>query len=266
MLTCAPCIAAPSGQEQLPYSAENQTLKDFRSRIASELLWAPSVALPMVAGVSAWLISWAIGGAAALNITGLVLVLGSVGWLATRVIFLTDDVAAKIIRDDAEKVIKDEENKLDQLQSRLTSDRDPRTTDYLTLLRTCRSEFEEFAKSPGIVIQGQEIVKQVRQLFWSATEQLEQSLKLHALAERLSGVEKKKVHEQRENKLGEIRESIEHMQSAVKHYQELMNKEQQSDLGSLRDELDASLRVAKRTEERMRELEGSIDIDSHLKQ
>ena len=45
-----------------------------------------------------------------------------------------------------------------------------------------------------------------------------------------------------------------------------MNKEQQSDLGSLRDELDASLRVAKRTEERMRELEGSIDIDSHLKQ
>jgi len=82
----------------------------------------------------------------------------------------------------------------------------------------------------------------------------------------LSGVEKKKVQEQREFTLGEIRESIEHMQSAVKHYQELMNKEQQSDLGSLRDELDASLRVAKRTEERMRELEGSIDNDSQLKQ
>ncbi len=266
MLASAPCHTALSGQEQLPYSTENETLKDFRSRIASELLWAPSVALPVVAGVSAWLISWAIEGAAVLNMAGLVLVLGSVGWLATRVIFLTDDVAAKILRDDAEKVIKNEENKLNLLQSRLLSDRDHRTKDYLTLLRTCRSEFEEFAKSPGIVIQSQEIVKQVRQLFWSATEQLEQSLKLHALAERLSGVEKKKVQEQRENTLGEIRESVEHMQSAVKHYQELINKEQQSDLGSLRDELDASLRVAKRTEERMRELEGSIDIDSHLKQ
>lgn len=241
-------------------------MKDFRARIASELLWAPSVALPMVAGVSAWLISWAIGGAAALSITGLVLVLGSIGWLATRVIFLMDDVAAKILRDDAEKMIKDEEEKLDQLQLRLRSDRDYRTKDYLTLLRTCRSEFENLAKSPGIVIQSQEIVKQVRQLFWSATEQLEQSLKLYELAERLSGVEKKKIQEQRENTLGDIRESIEHMQSAIKHYQELMNKEQQSDLGSLRDELDASLRVAKRTEERMRELEGSIDIDSHLKQ
>ena len=266
MLESAPCLAVLSGQNTDIYSIENKTLKDFRSRIASELLWAPSVALPMVAGVSAWLISWAIGNAVALNIAGLGLVLGGVGWLATRAIFLTDHVAAKILRDDAEKVIKDEEEILDQLQFRLRSDRDHRTKDYLTLLRTCRSEFEKFAKSPGIVIQSQEIVKQVRQLFWSATEQLEQSLKLHALAERLSGVEKKKVQEQREYSLGEIRESIEHMQSAVKHYQELMNKEQQSDLGSLRDELDASLRVAKRTEERMRELEGSIDRDSHLKQ
>lgn len=241
-------------------------MKDFRSRIASELLWAPSVALPMVGGASAWLISWAVGGIAVLNIAGLALVLGGVGWLATRVIFLTDDVAAKILRDDAEKVIKAEEEKLDQLQFRLRSDRDYRTKDYLTLLRTCRSEFEEFSKRPGIVIQSQEIVKQVRQLFWSATEQLEQSLKLHSLAERLSGAEKKKIQEQRENTLEEIRESVEHMQSAAQHYQELMNKEQQSDLGSLRDELDASLRVAKRTEERMRELEGSIDYDTHSKQ
>ena len=241
-------------------------MTDFRSRIASELLWAPSVALPLVAGASSWLMSWAVGGAAVLNIAGLALVLGAVGWLATRVIFLADDVAAKILRDDAAKVIQAEEDKLDQLQFRLRSDRDYRTKDYLTLLRTCRSEFEEFAKKPGIVIQSQEIVKQVRQLFWSATEQLEQSLKLHALAERLSGEEKKKVLEQREHTLGEIRMSIEHMQSAVKHYQELMKKEQQSDLGSLRDELDASLRVAKRTEERMRELEGATDFDAHLKQ
>ena len=241
-------------------------MTDFRSRIARELLWAPSVALPLVAGTSAWLISWAVGGAAVLNIAGLALVLGGVGWLATRVIFLADDVAAKILRDDAAKVIKAEEDKLDHLQFRLRSDRDFRTKDYLTLLRTCRSEFEEFARRPGIVIQSQEIVKQVRQLFWSATDQLEQSLKLHALAERLSGDEKKRILEQREHTLGEIQVSIEHMQSAVKHYQELMDKVQQSDLGSLRDELDASLRVAKRTEELMRELEGAIDFDAHLKQ
>ncbi|MCY2983132.1 MAG: hypothetical protein NTY15_05780 [Planctomycetota bacterium] len=223
------------------------------------------MALPLVSGASAWLISWAANGVTSLNIAGLALVLGGIGWMATRFIFFTDDIAAKILREESEKIVNAEEEKLDQLQFRLRSDRDYRTKDYLTLLRTCRSDFEEFAKRPGIVIQSQEIIKQVRQLFWSATDQLEQSLKLYRLAESLTGDEKKKIQAQRENTLEEIRVSIDHMQSAVKHYQELMNKEQQSDLGSLRDELDASLRIAKRTEERMRELEGSIDYDANLK-
>ena len=201
-----------------------------------------------------------------LNVAGLVFVLGGVGWLATRVIFYSDDVAAKILREDAQKLLKAEEDKLDQLQFRLRSDKDFRTKDYLTLLRTCRSDFEEFAKKPGIVLQSQEIVKQVRHLFWSATEQLEHSLKLHGLAERLTGEQKQNVLQEREQTLGEIRVSIEHMQSAVKHYQRLMDKEQQSDLGSLRDELDASLRIAKRTEERMRELEGSMNYEARMKE
>ena len=248
------------------FQLENPNLNGFRSRIASELLWAPSVALPLVAGASAWLISWAASGVTSLNVLGLALVLGGVGWLATRVIFLVDNVAAKILREDAEKAVKAEEDQLDQLQLRLRADRDFRTKDYLTLLRTCRSEFEEFAKKPGIAIRSQEIVKQVRQLFWSAIQQLEQSLKLQMLAERLLGDEKKKILEQREHTLGEIRVSIEHMQSAVQHYQELMSKEQNTDLEGLRDELDASLRVAKRTEERMRELEGSLNFDTRLKQ
>lgn len=202
----------------------------------------------------------------ALNVMGLVGVLGGVGWLATRVIFLADDVAAKILREDGQKIVQAEETKLDDLQYRLRVDRDFRTKDYLTLLRTCRSEFEEFAKKPGIAIQSQEIVKQVRQLFWSAIDQLEQSLKMHSLADRLKGDQKSSVLGQREHILTEIRESIDHMQSAVKQYQELMNKENNNNLNSLRDELDASLRVAKRTEERMRELEGTTNYDAYLKQ
>jgi hypothetical protein len=241
-------------------------LTNLRSRIASELLWAPSVVLPTVAGASAWLMSWAAGGVTLLNLVGLGAVIVGVGWMATRVIFFADDVAAKIVQQDAEKIIQAEEAKLDGLQFRLRSDRDYRTKDYLTLLRTCRSEFEEFAKQPGIAIQSLEIVKQVRQLFWSATDQLEQSLKMHELAERLSGEQRKNVLSQREQILEEIQISVEHMQSAVKHYQELMNKEQHSDLNTLRDELDASLRVAKRTEERMRELEGTTNYDAYLKQ
>lgn len=241
-------------------------LSDLRSRVASELIWAPSVVLPVVAGVSAWLISWAASGVTLLNAAGLVGVLGGIGWFATRAIFFMDDIAAKVARQQAEKAIAAEEEKLDNLQLRLREDRDFRTKDYLTLLRTCKSDFEEFAKKPGINFQTQGILAQVRELFWSATDQLERSLKMFGLAQRLNGEQKKQVLLQREQVLEEIRISIEHMQSASKHYQSLVLVEQQSDLNSIRNELDESLRVAKRTEQRMRELEGNIDYDAYLKQ
>jgi galactokinase/mevalonate kinase-like predicted kinase len=89
---------------------------------------------------------------------------------------------------------------------------------------------------------------------------------MHGLAERLSGDQRKKMLGQREQVLQDIQESIEHMQSAVRHYQELMNKETRADLSTLRDELDASIRIAKKTEERIRELEGKIDYDDPIKQ
>ena len=178
---------------------------DLRSRVATELIWAPSVVLPIVAGASAWLMSWAAGGVNSLALAGLVGVLGGVGWFATRVIFFSDDIAAKIVREEAEKVIAAEEAKLDDLQFRLRADRDFRTKDYLTLLRTCRRDFEEFAKKPGIAFQTQEILSKVRELFWSANDQLERSLKMIALADRLTGEQKKQVLEQREQVLEEVR-------------------------------------------------------------
>jgi Mg2+ and Co2+ transporter CorA len=209
--------------------------------------------------------SWAAGGVTALTVVGMVGVLGGIGWMATRVIFFSDDIAAKLVREQEQKARDLEEAKLDELQFRLRADRDYRTKDYLTLLRTCKSDFEDFAKKPGIALQSQDIVSQVRELFWSATDQLERSLKMFALADRLNGDQKKQITDQREQVLEEIRESVDHMQSAVTHYRDLIQREQQSDLSSLRDELDTSLRVAKRTEERMRELEGTIDYDSYLK-
>jgi hypothetical protein len=241
-------------------------LSDLRTRIARDLLWAPSVVLPVVAGASAWLMSWAAGNVTTLNIVGLVGVIGGIGWLATRTIFFADDIAIRLTKEDAEKIIKAEEDKLDELQFRLRSDRDFRTKDYLTLLRTSRHEFEEFAKRPGIAIQSQEIVKQLRELFWSSIGQLDRSLKMHVLAERLNGEQRKKVLVQREEVLQDIDKSIEHMQSAIKHYQSRMDEAHHTDLSSIRDELDESIRIAKRTEERMRELEGQIDYDAYLKQ
>ncbi len=58
----------------------------------------------------------------------------------------------------------------------------------------------------------------------------------------------------------------ERLMSAVDQFRRLSLREQKEDLKELRDELDESLKVAQRTDERMRELEKSIGYDRHLKE
>jgi hypothetical protein len=241
-------------------------LDDLRKRIMNELFVAPSVVLPVVGGATAWLLSWAVGGVVWLNAVGLVGILVGVGWFATRFIFQMDSIAEKALRDQVEQKIRQEEAKLDDLASRLRADRDPRTEDYLTLLRTNRAAMERIAQTPGIQIRSMEIVKQSRQLFWAATEQLEQSLRMYHLAEQLSGGERRHALEQREGFLREARESAEHLRSAVETFGDFVDRDQERDMDTLQKELNESILAAKRSEERMRELESSPDYESFLKE
>jgi hypothetical protein len=135
----------------------------LRKRILREIFIAPSVVLPVVGGASAWLLSWAGGGNDWLNLAGLVGVLGGVGWFATRFIFQLDGISEKAMQDLAEEALQKEEKHLNDLQKRLANDRDPRTEQYLILLRENRTELERIARTPGIELRSLEIVKQARQ-------------------------------------------------------------------------------------------------------
>ncbi len=222
---------------------------------------APSVVLPIVGGVSAWILSWAMGGSVPLDIAGLVGVLGGTGWMATRFIFLTDKISDKVIQEIRQKA-KDEENRrLSELQKMLRRDRDSRTQDYLLLLRTAKDDFEEVASRPGVEKRSGEIVLQVRQLFESAIQQLERSYKHWESSERLAGAERVNVIHQREQILQEVKAAVDHLEDVAKQYRDLMARERNVDLSQLRDELDTSLRIAKRTEERMRELESGPNYE-----
>ena len=240
--------------------------ENIRRRVMSEIFLAPSVVMPIVAGASAWILSWAAGGVGILNLVGLAGVLGGIGWMATRAIFLTDKITAETLREIKQKQ-KDEENReLDQLQRKLRKDGDHRTQDYLLLLRTAKDDFEEATSQPGVEKRSAEVVQQVRQLFAAAIVQLQRTYKYWELSERLVGSERDLILDQREKLVNEIKETVDHVQDVTKQYIELMTREQQVDLSQLRDELDTSLRVAKRTEERMREIESKPDYESFLKE
>lgn len=239
-------------------------MESVRNKVFNELFLAPSVVLPIVAGASAWLISWAVGGVGTLNLAGLVGVLGGLGWMATRVIFQVDTITERTLKKLAEKEAKEEELRLDQLAAKLRSDRDPRAADSLTLLREHRRQFEEIAKTPELQSQSLHVVSQFQQLFKAALEQLDESYKLSQLAEKLQSSKRAETMRQRSQLLDEVDETIRHMADAVDHFRQLEFREQNRDLNSLREELELSLQSARRAEERMREFERAHQPDRKL--
>ena len=239
-------------------------MEALRKRILREIFIAPSVVLPVVGGASAWLLSWAGGGNDWLNLAGLVGVLGGVGWFATRFIFQLDGISEKAMQDLAEEALQKEEKHLNELQKRLANDRDPRTEQYLILLRENRTELERIARTPGIELRSLEIVKQARQLFWAASDQLDQSMKMYELAQKLNGSEKQGVLAQRERCLEEARESSEHLSDAIATFRQFADKTLERDMDTLQLELAESIRAAKRSEERMRELQNRPDYERYF--
>ena len=146
----------------------------------------------------------------------------------------------------------------------MATDQDPRTEQYLILLRENRAELEKLAQTPGIQIRSLEILKQARQLFWAATDQLDQSLKMYQLAQKLSGEQKQGVLAQREHCLSEAHESAEHLRDAIATFRQFTDKNLQRDMDSLQLELAESIQAAKRSEERLRDLQNRPDYERYL--
>lgn len=241
-------------------------MDDLRKRIWNELFVAPSVVLPIVGGATAWLLSWAAGGIDWLNGLGLVGVIVGVGWFATRWIFQIDAITEKALRDQVADQLRREEATLEDLAKRLRENGEKEAFEYLSLLRINRADVERVAQQPGIQIRSLEIVRQARQLFWASIDQLEQASKLRQLANQLSGTDRQHILGQRERCLAEAKESVEHLRAAADTFRQFGDRSQERELDSLQKDLAESILAAKKSEERMRELESSPDYESFLKE
>jgi hypothetical protein len=240
--------------------------KSFRQRIFKELMLVPSVVLPIVGGASAWLLSWAVGGVDMLNVAGLIGILGGVGWLGTRFIFLLENIVAKVDAEDKAKIVAAQDERLAIVLKKMRYDRDPRTDDYFMLLKKARDEFNELAEKDNMIVRGLELKSQVNTIFWAAIEQLDRSYKAFELSEQIFGEDRQRVIADREAILVDVKQSIQQLERAVAQLRKADDKDNSTDLSTLRDELDESLRIAAKTEERMRELEGKKDYGDYLKE
>lgn len=238
-----------------------------KRKVISELFFAPSVVLPIVGGISAGMLSWAMNGSASLTMAAAAGILGGLGWMATRIIFKIESITEDAMRFEQEQAIKKENEQLDRLMQKLVLDKDERTQDYLILLRSLRDDFQTHTVQPGVQMRSARIREQVSEIFHAAVEQLGNSHKLWELSENLSGEARRKVLANREQVLQEISATVDRLQTAVTQIKEMIRQDKKADLASMREELEATMRIARRTEEKMREIENSTSInDSSIRE
>lgn len=232
-------------------------MKEVRDRVLREIFLAPSVVLPVVGGVSAWLVSWAADGVPSLTLAGLVGVLGGLGWMATRAIFRAEKITQDTMQELQQREVAAEQAELDRLDELLRQDDDPRDQELLKLLRLHRIEFQEIARQPGMVARSREVLGRVEQLFRASVNNLYESYRLSEQAMKLRTRARQDLLAEREKLLTDIKLTVDQLSASLIEYRRVTKKASGEDLGRMREELEASIQIAKRTEERLRELDSS---------
>lgn len=239
--------------------------KQLRKRVLLRLLGSPMTVIPSLGSTvvtAGWMFGWN---------PGMSWFAGLAGWLAAAGGFVTRLLLSgeRIARDAAIELTQEEQvfkqQALDELDRRLTvSDKDPRPETALRDLRALVKAFEETAKGvAGHNLSSVfEIQSMVSALFDQCVHSLEQTEKLWQTAQQLgTTLARQPILDQREKLIGDVQASIKQVSDTLVALQRLGAGERSSaELSRIRGELDQSLAVAKRVEERLNSLINESDL------
>lgn len=236
-------------------------MDNVRKKVLLDLFASPWSVVPIAGGLSAWLLSWAIDGQMALNMAGLIGVMGGIGVMATRVIFGLEKITEDAFEYMTQQQKDAQEKKLDELTQRLMGDGDPKTESYLAELRQLYQTFLDDLEQGKLAAGGRRVSEQVQRLFQASVQHLEYSYDLWQRAKRLRGAAREKLLEEREKAIGEVGETIEHLGLTIHQFHAFRIESNDSELSKLRQELEQSMLVARRAEERISGLGQSRQYD-----
>jgi hypothetical protein len=237
----------------------------LRKRVWLQLASAPLTVLPAVAGATALLAAWGVdagsGWLAFLGVSGL---LASVGSLATQCIFYLDEHTRRAFASLEAEALAEQERKLDNLYRRLRKDDDPRDDELLKQLRSLYRTFQQDTEWVKRMRQQSavEIASQVEKLFQASIISLQRSLDLARAADRMATDDGRRTALlSRDRLLSEVQESIAQMAKTIDGVQSLGLERNGDDLARIRRELDESLNVARRVEERLQTEFGNVEFE-----
>ena len=225
-------------------------MDDVKKKVFLDLFASPITLLPVVAGATALLASWAFGGVAALTMGGIVGVLGGIGMFATRIIFGLDKLTNRAYEYVVQKQQEDQRKALEELYNKLQGDNDPRTERLLGQLWDLYSELKKDVDDGKVTMAAHEVLDGVDNNFKVCVDYLDRSHRTLVTAKRMKGTARDEVLMQREKLIEEVANSCIHLEKTIGKLNTASTERKTSELSQMRSELDETIRVAKRAEER----------------
>lgn len=233
--------------------------QSIKRRVLLNLFGHWSVVAPFVGGVSALAVPMASGhGDPWLTWAGIIGVLASAGSLATRWLFQLDDLTKEAWDELNKSRVDEREKRLDELERRLEVDGDPRTETLLRRLRRAEEDLQSRGLAGNVDRASRvEISFQASELVGQCLEAFEASLALRARSREMFGPNRDAVEARRHEEIAEIAACVEVLENLAINGV-AGSSDAKGRLGELRRELDQSLEVARRVEERMKSLDSRI--------
>ena len=229
-------------------------MDEVKRKVMIDLFASPGTLAPIVVGLTSLMYSWAVGGDPTANALGIMGVLGGAGYFASRLVLGLEGMTKRAYEAIAEHHRKKRNQALDELERQLHGDQDQRTETCLRNLRNLYDTFQQSCLEGRVVATHHQVVSQAEQIFNASVQQLERSLELYQISQKLTGKARGEILAERERVIREVIDTRDHLSATIEQFQTFATRRNQSELSQLREELDETLRVAKRTEERMAEI------------
>lgn len=244
--------------------------KEYNKRVIRRFFLHPATILPIVAGATLLMVGWALEVPKLLFAGFASAILGTGGTLTTR-LFLGVEKHAKDVMEEMQREIEEErKERLDELDSNLSRDRDKRTHVLLRDLRAITENFttrrEEWTEVLGSSGKYFDVTNKIEKLFDASVKSLEETLVLRERIRKISSsTAKKPFRERRERLIEEVSGSVEKIGETINRLEMMeakgIGKHGKSEVEKLTSDLDTSLAIAQRVEER---LSGETDYSEFL--
>jgi hypothetical protein len=228
---------------------------DIRKKVLVDIFAAPSSLFPIVLGSSLSLISWAGELSAYYFFGGFSGILIGFGLMATRLIFNIEGLTEKAFNEWKQQAEKEAENKLDELFIQLSETKSTKDEDLLREVRLLFNTYKENVIS-GKIANNLEISEKFLKLFNGCVQQLQESYDLWKSAKLFNGDLRKDTQKKRDVLLKDVNISVSLFAKTLCELLTIKNS-RSSDLSELRSELDGSIEIIKKTEERLANLYSS---------